>query len=94
MDPLKPSKERTLNGALTLEGASLSADVTNLPRPLPAKAVLVMQRITQRRVAIALGMSELTVGRVLNGYEKPSPRFRAGLAKFLERPERELFRDE
>lgn len=62
------------------------------PVPQPAKAVLALRRITNRRVAAAYGSSDHYVGRVLNGLQQPSPRFRAFLAAFLDAEEDELFR--
>lgn len=64
------------------------------PTPHPAKGILAMRRITNRRVDSVLDMNPLFVGRVLNGYDKPTPRFRAGLSALLGLPESALFRDE
>jgi transcriptional regulator with XRE-family HTH domain len=61
--------------------------------PHPAKAVLALRRITNRAIAQHLGVSAHYVGRVLNGYVKPSARVRAGLAEYLQVPVAELFRD-
>lgn len=58
----------------------------------PAKAVLAMRRITNRRIAAAYGATEHYVGRVMNGSQPPSSRFREFLAAFLDVPEDELFR--
>ncbi len=52
-----------------------------------------MRRISNRQVAIALAMSEVEVGRILNGVVRPTSRFRERLAKYLEEPEHTLFRD-
>lgn len=60
----------------------------------PAKGVLAVRRIKQRQVARTCDFSEGYVGRVLNGREKPSRRFRRSLADLLELPERELFADD
>lgn len=57
----------------------------------PAKAVLVLRGITIRSAAAAIGVSELTLGRQLNRWERPTPRVRAGLAALLSLPESELF---
>lgn len=64
------------------------------PVPHPAKAVLAMRRITNRRVARTLGKSEHYVGRCLNGRDKPSAEFRRALAALLDLPESELFRED
>ncbi len=76
----------------TLPATTRSRD--SRPLPHPAKGVLVSRRITNRSVAITLGMSELVVGRWLNGFGHPSPRFRAGLAELLGEPQVALFRDD
>lgn len=60
-------------------------------QPVPAKGILAMRRITNRAVADGYGASELWVGRVLNGREPPSRRFRAWLADYLDADESELF---
>jgi hypothetical protein len=60
----------------------------------PAKAELARRRITIKAAAAAIppgGCSPLFLGRVLNGYEKPTPRIVAGLAEFLGLPASELF---
>lgn len=62
--------------------------------PHPAKGVIAMRRLTVRRVAAILGMSEQVVGRMLNGVERASPRLRAGLSALLNTAESELFRAE
>lgn len=64
------------------------------PVPQPAKAILVMRRCTNRRVARAYGCSEHYVGAVLNGRQQPSARFRAFLSAFLDVPEADLFRSD
>jgi transcriptional regulator with XRE-family HTH domain len=61
--------------------------------PLPAKGVLAIRRISNRRVARLYGAHEVYIGRVLNGYERPSPRFRAFLSELLDVSESELFQD-
>lgn len=63
------------------------------PAPQPAKAVLAMRRQSIRAVARHVGMSEHYVSRVLNGWQAPSPTFRAAVADMLDVPEHELFRD-
>lgn len=62
------------------------------PVPQPAKAILAMRRTTNRRVAAATNTSEHYVGRVLNGYYKPSAAFRRSVAALLDLPESELWR--
>ena len=61
------------------------------PTPHPAKAILALRRITQRRVARALDVSHHYVGRCLNGHDKPSAKFKAGLAALLDMNVEELF---
>ena len=61
--------------------------------PHPAKGVLAMRRITIRHLARGLDMHEIVVGRMLNGLEPASPRFRAGLSALLDLRERVLYRD-
>ncbi len=60
----------------------------------PAKGILAIRRITIRRAAATIGISELVLGRILNGYERPSARVRAGLAALLSLPEAQLFLEE
>ena len=60
----------------------------------PAKAELALRRLTLREAARVIGVNDQVLGRQLNGLERATPRIRRGLAKFLGRPERELFRDE
>jgi hypothetical protein len=62
--------------------------------PQPAKAIVALQRRTNRSIAAAIGYCEHTVGRVLNGLEPPSPRFRTALSALLGLPEDVLFRQE
>ncbi len=62
--------------------------------PQPALAVARMRRITNRQIARALGRTPHWVGRVLNGLDAPSPKFRKALAEYLDLPEAALFRDD
>ncbi len=62
--------------------------------PQPAKGHLALRRITNRKLARELHFSDHYVGQVLNGYERPSSRFRSSLSAFLGLPESVLFRDE
>jgi len=62
------------------------------PTPEPAKAVLALRRLTNREIALRLGLSELVVGRYLNGWVPASARFRAGLSELLGEPESAPFR--
>ena len=64
------------------------------PGPQPAKAVLAMRRVTNRRVAQLYGCSPDFAGKVLNGHVRAPARFRQFLSAYLEIPENELFRDE
>ena len=64
------------------------------PSPQPAKAILALRRRTNRSIAAATGKSVHYVGRVLNGWQAPSPEFRAQVAALLELPEEVLFRPE
>jgi transcriptional regulator with XRE-family HTH domain len=62
------------------------------PTTQPAKAIIALQRRTNRSIAADLGYCEATVSRVLNGIEPPSERFRTGLSALLGLPEQVLFR--
>jgi transcriptional regulator with XRE-family HTH domain len=62
------------------------------PEPQPAKAVIVMRRLQQKRLARQLDVSQHYLGRVLNGYEPGSSRIRTGLSAILGLPEEALFR--
>lgn len=65
-----------------------------MPTPQPAKGILALRRLTNRRVAIATNRSEQYVGRVLNGWQAPSQEFRAAVAELVGLPESTLFRDD
>jgi len=56
-----------------------------------AKGILGVRRITIRRAAATIGVSELFLGRQLNGFDEPTPRVRAGLSALLDLPEDQLF---
>lgn len=77
-----------------LSRGALESGVQMSPVPQPAKAILAVRRITNRRVAAVYACSPHYVGRVLNGLQEPSPRFRAFLAAFLDLPEDALFRSD
>jgi|GEM_PF-3530573 len=62
------------------------------PTPQPAKAAAVLRRISNRAIAAHTGRNPAWVGRILNGYESPSPEFRKAVAELLGQPEHELFR--
>lgn len=62
------------------------------PIPQPAKGILAMRRIRNVDVAAATGRSHHYVGRVLNGWQAPSPEFRAAVAELVSLPENALFR--
>ncbi len=64
------------------------------PHPQPARGVIAMRRLSIRAVAKQIGHNEHWVGRVLNGYGRPSPEFRRALSELLGVPESELFHDE
>lgn len=64
------------------------------PTPQPAKLELTRQRGTVSDLARRLGRNAHALGRVLNGYEKPSDRLRREIAEALGKPEGELFHDE
>ncbi len=57
----------------------------------PAKAELVLRRITQRTAASHIGISATFLSRVLNGAATPSPRIVVGLTTLLDKPADELF---
>ena len=61
------------------------------PQCHPAKGALAMARIPNSEVARRCGFSEHYVSRALNGWERPSARFRRAVAELLGRPEAELF---
>jgi hypothetical protein len=65
--------------------------VQTQPHAHPAKGALAMARISNSAVAREKGFSEHYVSRCLNGWEKPSPRFRRAVAEMLGTPESELF---
>jgi transcriptional regulator with XRE-family HTH domain len=65
-----------------------------LASPIPAKAIIALRRLTNRQIAADLGVSPAYVGRVLNGQQLASRRFREALADYLDRPRHELFDDE
>lgn len=64
------------------------------PEPLPAKLELVRRRVTQRKAAHVLGVSEQRLSRMLNGFEPMPDRLRSQLAAFLDLPETRLFNDD
>jgi transcriptional regulator with XRE-family HTH domain len=64
---------------------------TYVAEPLYAKAVCAGRRITNRELAAAYGSSASWMGRVLNGRDRPSPRFREWLSEYLGLPAEELF---
>jgi hypothetical protein len=65
-----------------------------VPVPQPAKGVLAIRRITNIEVARSLDppVSPHYVGRVLNGFDQPSPRLRAAVVALTGLPEEALFR--
>lgn len=62
-------------------------------RVQPAAYALPARGITKRQLAARMGKTPAYVGRVLNGYAKPSERFRAELAAILDLPVELLFDD-
>jgi hypothetical protein len=62
------------------------------PVPQPVKAIAAAQRRTNRSIAAATRKSEHYVCRVFNGWQAPSPEFRAGVAAIFGLPEDALFR--
>ena len=62
------------------------------PAPQPVKAIAASRRMTNRSVAQATRKSEHYVGRVFNGWQAPSPEFRAGVAALFGLPDDVLFR--
>jgi len=65
-----------------------------LPTPQPARGVLAMQRVTVREVARRAFVSEQYTSRCLNGYQRPSAKFKAAVAAICALPEAALFRDD
>lgn len=53
---------------------------------------MATRRRTNKSIAVATGKSENYVSRVFNGWQAPSPTFRAQVAALLELPEEVLFR--
>jgi transcriptional regulator with XRE-family HTH domain len=62
------------------------------PTPQPIKAELARQRRTVAGLARATGYTRTYVGRIVNGWLPPSPRFRQEAAHVLGMAEEELFR--
>lgn len=62
-------------------------------RPHPAKGVLVMRGIRLREPADELDYNRQYFRKVINGLTPASATFRAKLARWLDMPEHELFRD-
>lgn len=81
--PRPAGSDRTRHWALWVDGR---------PVPQPAKAVLAMQRITNREVCRVTGFSDVFVGRSLNGYVSPSAPLRRAVAELTHMPEADLFR--
>lgn len=63
----------------------------NMTMPPPALGICRGQRLTNRRIAAELGVSEDWVSKVLLGYAKPPARFRSGLAAIVGCTEDALF---
>lgn len=61
------------------------------PTPPPALGICRQHRLTNRRIAHELQVSEGWVCRVLLGHVKPPASFRSGLAAMLDYPEDRLF---
>lgn len=59
--------------------------------PPPALGICRGQRMTNRKIAAELGVSEDWVSKVLLGHAKPPARFRTGLASLVGCSEEELF---
>ena len=59
--------------------------------PHPAKAVLVMRRITARDLARAIGRDDFHLRKILNGRRRASPEVRRLVSEYLGLPERDLF---
>jgi hypothetical protein len=72
----------------------MAVATAGVPRVHPARALLVMRRVTLREVARLLDMNEQVLGRQLNGLDRITPRVRRGLSRILARPQAELFFDE
>lgn len=62
--------------------------------PQPAKAVLALRRISNRALAERVGVTDLWIGRVLNGRYRPSRELAERIAVVLDEPVEELFRPE
>jgi hypothetical protein len=62
------------------------------PEPHACKAVLLNRGITIRTAARYLGMNEVYLGRVLNGWNPVSRHVREGFSRLLGMPEADLFR--
>ena len=57
---------------------------SQLPRPEEARAVRVRARISRKRFAVELGVSEITIYRWEQGMNRPRGRSAAEYAKLLE----------
>jgi hypothetical protein len=56
--------------------------------------VLRQRRISNRQAARDLHRNAHHLGRVLNGYVRPSPKLRRELAAYLDLPQAALFRED
>ena len=62
-----------------------------ITKPPPALGICRGRRLTNRKIAIELGVSEDWVSKVLLGHAKPPARFRSGLAALVGCTEDSLF---
>lgn len=67
---------------------------TSAPQRHPAVGVLAVRGISKRRIAEEYGGSECYLGRVLNGREPASDRFKQWLSDRLGMPVDDLFLDD
>ncbi len=62
-------------------------------RNINLKVFILRRGWTQRGVAAALNIPEVDLSKIVNGRRPAPPEVRAGLARILNVPERELFPD-
>lgn len=65
-----------------------------MPNPQPAKALLALRRISIVALAEHVGVTPWYLGRILNGYERPSARVTDAVSDALGEPVEALFRAE
>lgn len=64
------------------------------PEPQPLKGVLALRRISQAALARELNVSRTYLGKIVNGWWRPSRRVAVAIAELLGEPVEDLFRRE